>query len=120
MNPQKRHEIFSRMREHIQKPRSELEYRSNFVGGGHRLQISASNSAPCGARCSLVGVYLLAACCCTIKLLRLLFNLAAIWITFKLACNKVLADFWRFAVQMGVVKDCLNCVKELRDKGGHA
>ena len=30
MNPQKRHEIFSRLREHIQKPRSELEYRSNF------------------------------------------------------------------------------------------
>jgi len=30
MNPQKRHEIFSRLREHIQQPRSELEYNSNF------------------------------------------------------------------------------------------
>ncbi len=30
MNPQKRHEIFSRLREHIQQPRSELEYRSTF------------------------------------------------------------------------------------------
>lgn len=30
MNPQKRHEIFSRLREHIERPRSELEYRSNF------------------------------------------------------------------------------------------
>ncbi len=30
MNPQKRHEIFSRLREHIKQPRSELEYRSNF------------------------------------------------------------------------------------------
>jgi len=30
MNPQKRHEIFSRLREHIEQPRSELEYRSNF------------------------------------------------------------------------------------------
>lgn len=30
MNPHKRHEIFSRLREHIKQPRSELEYRSNF------------------------------------------------------------------------------------------
>ncbi len=30
MNTQKRHEIFSRLREHIKQPRSELEYRSNF------------------------------------------------------------------------------------------
>jgi endonuclease-3 len=30
MNPQKRHEIFSRLREHNKQPRSELEYRSNF------------------------------------------------------------------------------------------
>ncbi|MCP4389578.1 MAG: endonuclease III [Gammaproteobacteria bacterium] len=30
MNPQKRHEIFSRLREHIKQPRSELEYHSNF------------------------------------------------------------------------------------------
>jgi endonuclease-3 len=30
MNSQKRHEIFSRLREHIERPRSELEYRSNF------------------------------------------------------------------------------------------
>ena len=30
MNPQKRHEIFSRLREHIKQPRSELEYDSNF------------------------------------------------------------------------------------------
>ncbi len=30
MNSQKRHEIFSRLREHIEQPRSELEYRSNF------------------------------------------------------------------------------------------
>ena len=30
MNPQKRHQIFSRLREHIKQPRSELEYRSNF------------------------------------------------------------------------------------------
>jgi endonuclease-3 len=30
MNPQKRHEIFSRLREHIKQPRSELEYSSNF------------------------------------------------------------------------------------------
>ena len=30
MNPQKRHEIFSRLREHTRQPRSELEYRSNF------------------------------------------------------------------------------------------
>ncbi len=30
MNPQKRQEIFSRLREHIQQPRSELEYSSNF------------------------------------------------------------------------------------------
>ena len=30
MNPKKRHEIFSRLREHIKQPRSELEYRSNF------------------------------------------------------------------------------------------
>lgn len=30
MNPQKRHEIFSRLREHIEQPRSELEYSSNF------------------------------------------------------------------------------------------
>lgn len=30
MNPQKRHEIFSRLREHIKQPRSELEYGSNF------------------------------------------------------------------------------------------
>ena len=30
MNSQKRHEIFSRLREHIRQPRSELEYRSNF------------------------------------------------------------------------------------------
>ena len=30
MNSQKRYEIFSRLREHIEQPRSELEYRSNF------------------------------------------------------------------------------------------
>ncbi|MGB5328187.1 MAG: endonuclease III [Gammaproteobacteria bacterium] len=30
MNSQKRYEIFSRLREHIKQPRSELEYRSNF------------------------------------------------------------------------------------------
>ena len=30
MNPQKRYEIFTRLREHIEAPRSELEYRSNF------------------------------------------------------------------------------------------
>jgi len=30
MNPQKRHQIFSRLREHIRQPRSELEYGSNF------------------------------------------------------------------------------------------
>lgn len=30
MNPQKRYEIFSRLREHIKQPRSELEYNSNF------------------------------------------------------------------------------------------
>jgi len=30
MNSHKRHEIFSRLREHIKQPRSELEYRSNF------------------------------------------------------------------------------------------
>ena len=30
MNPQKRHEIFSRLREHIKQPRSELEYHSDF------------------------------------------------------------------------------------------
>lgn len=30
MNPQKRQEIFSRLREHIKQPRSELEYHSNF------------------------------------------------------------------------------------------
>lgn len=30
MNSKKRREIFSRLREHIQQPRSELEYRSNF------------------------------------------------------------------------------------------
>ena len=30
MNSQKRHEIFSRLREHIEQPRSELEYCSNF------------------------------------------------------------------------------------------
>jgi len=30
MNSQKRFEIFSRLREHIKQPRSELEYRSNF------------------------------------------------------------------------------------------
>ena len=30
MNPAKRHEIFSRLREHIRQPRSELEYQSNF------------------------------------------------------------------------------------------
>lgn len=30
MNSQKRYEIFSRLREHIRQPRSELEYRSNF------------------------------------------------------------------------------------------
>ncbi len=30
MNSQKRHEIFSRLREHIKQPRSALEYRSNF------------------------------------------------------------------------------------------
>jgi len=30
MNPQKRHQIFSRLREHIRQPRSELEYSSNF------------------------------------------------------------------------------------------
>lgn len=30
MNPQKRHEIFSRLREHIQEPRSDLVYQSNF------------------------------------------------------------------------------------------
>ena len=30
MNSHKRHEIFSRLREHIKQPRSELEYQSNF------------------------------------------------------------------------------------------
>lgn len=30
MNAHKRYEIFSRLREHIKQPRSELEYRSNF------------------------------------------------------------------------------------------
>ncbi len=30
MNPQKRAEIFARLREHIKQPRSELEYSSNF------------------------------------------------------------------------------------------
>lgn len=30
MNPQKRQEIFARLREHIKQPRSELEYQSNF------------------------------------------------------------------------------------------
>jgi endonuclease-3 len=30
VNSQKRYEIFSRLREHIEQPRSELEYRSNF------------------------------------------------------------------------------------------
>ena len=30
MNAQKRYEIFSRLREHIKQPRSELEFRSNF------------------------------------------------------------------------------------------
>jgi len=30
MNAHKRYEIFSRLREHIRQPRSELEYRSNF------------------------------------------------------------------------------------------
>jgi len=30
MNSQKRYEIFSRLREHIKQPRSELEYRSHF------------------------------------------------------------------------------------------
>ena len=30
MNPATRHEIFSRLREHIRQPRSELEYQSNF------------------------------------------------------------------------------------------
>jgi len=30
MNPQKRQEIFSRLREHIKQPRPELEYHSNF------------------------------------------------------------------------------------------
>lgn len=30
MNSDKRYEIFSRLREHIKRPRSELEYRSNF------------------------------------------------------------------------------------------
>lgn len=30
MNSQKRYDIFSRLREHIKQPRSELEYRSNF------------------------------------------------------------------------------------------
>ena len=30
MNPQKRQAIFTRLREHIREPRSELEYRSNF------------------------------------------------------------------------------------------
>ena len=30
MNSKKRHEIFSRLREHIKQPRSELEYHSNF------------------------------------------------------------------------------------------
>ena len=30
MNSDKRYEIFSRLREHIKQPRSELEYRSNF------------------------------------------------------------------------------------------
>ena len=30
MNPQKRHQIFSRLREHIQEPRSDLVYQSNF------------------------------------------------------------------------------------------
>ncbi len=30
MNPQKRHHIFARLREHIEKPRSDLQYQSNF------------------------------------------------------------------------------------------
>ncbi len=30
MNPQKRHDIFARLREHIEKPRSDLQYQSNF------------------------------------------------------------------------------------------
>ncbi|MGD8839730.1 MAG: endonuclease III, partial [Gammaproteobacteria bacterium] len=30
MNPQKRQQIFERLREHIPEPRSELEYRSHF------------------------------------------------------------------------------------------
>ncbi|MCP4982555.1 MAG: endonuclease III [Gammaproteobacteria bacterium] len=30
MNREKRHEIFSRLREHIKEPRSDLEYQSNF------------------------------------------------------------------------------------------
>jgi len=30
MNPQKRRQIFERLREHIEQPRSELEYRSHF------------------------------------------------------------------------------------------
>lgn len=30
MNPQKRHEIFARLREHIENPRSDLQYQSNF------------------------------------------------------------------------------------------
>ncbi len=30
MNPQKRHGIFARLREHIEKPRSDLQYQSNF------------------------------------------------------------------------------------------
>ena len=30
MNPQKRRQIFARLREHIEEPRSELEYSSNF------------------------------------------------------------------------------------------
>jgi endonuclease-3 len=30
MNPQKRQQIFERLREHIERPRSELEYRSHF------------------------------------------------------------------------------------------
>ena len=30
MNPAKRYEIFTRLREHIKQPRSELEYQSNF------------------------------------------------------------------------------------------
>ncbi len=30
MNPQKRNDIFARLREHIEKPRSDLQYQSNF------------------------------------------------------------------------------------------